>query len=136
MKIDLNTLNWLAIVVAAVSAFLLGYFWYSPMLFGKRWMKESGVTPDSARNSNMFLVFGLSFLLSLFAAFVLALFIGPKAGALFGAIAGFMAGIGWVFTSMGISYIFERKTLTHFLINSLYSVVNLTIMGLIIGAWQ
>ncbi len=136
MKIDISSVNWLAVVVAAASAFLLGYFWYSPMLFGKRWMKESGVTRESAGNSNMFLVFGLSYLLSFIAAFFLALFIGPKAGAHFGAMAGFMAGIGWVFTSMGISYIFERKTLTHFLINSLYSVVNLTIMGLIIGVWQ
>jgi hypothetical protein len=136
MKIDLGAVKWLVVVVAAASAFLLGYFWYSPMLFGKRWMKESGVTTESARNSNMFLVFGLSFLLSLIASLFLALFIGPKAGAVFGTLAGFMAGIGWVFTFMGISYIFERKTLVHFLINSLYSVASLTLMGLIIGAWQ
>ena len=136
MKIDLSTLNWLAIIIAAASAFLLGYFWYSPILFGKRWMKESGVTQESARSSNMAVVFGLSFLLSLIASAFLALFIGRNAGAIYGAIAGFMAGIGWVFTYMGISYIFERKTLVHFLINSLYSVVSLTIMGLIIGAWQ
>jgi hypothetical protein len=136
MKIDLTTINWLSVIIAALSAFLLGYLWYSPILFGKRWMKESGVTPESAKDTNMVKVFGTAFILSLIAAFFLALFIGKGAGALFGALAGFMAGIGWVFTAMGISYLFERKTLAHFLINSLYSVVNLTIMGFIIGAWQ
>ena len=76
------------------------------------------------------------FILSLIASFFLAMFIGAEAGAGFGALAGFMAGFGWVFTFMGISYLFESRTLAHFLINSMYSVVSLTIMGLIIGAWQ
>ena len=61
------------------------------------------------------------------------MFIGANAGAGFGALAGFMAGLGWVFTFMGISYLFESRTLAHFLINSVYSIVSLTIMGLIIG---
>jgi hypothetical protein len=81
-------------------------------------------------------IFGLSFILSLIASFFLAMFIGPGAGAGFGALAGFMAGIGWVFTFMGIIYLFEAKTMALFLINSLYSVASLTIMGLIIGIWQ
>jgi hypothetical protein len=70
------------------------------------------------------------------ASFFLAMFIGVKAGAGFGALAGFMAGFGWVFTFMGISYLFEARTLAHYLINSIYSIVSLTIMGAIIGVWQ
>lgn len=131
-----QNLNWLAIIVAAVSAFALGGLWYSPVLFVKRWMKETGVTEESAKESNMLQLFGLSFILSFIASFFLAMFIGADAGAGFGALAGFMAGIGWVFTFMGIIYLFERKTLALFLINSLYSVVSLTIMGFIIGVWQ
>ena len=84
----------------------------------------------------MLKLFGFAFLLSLIASFFLAMFIGPKAGAGFGAMAGFMAGLGWVFTFMGISYLFESRTLAHFLINSTYSVISLTIMGFIIGVWQ
>lgn len=36
----------------------------------------------------------------------------------------------------GISYLFEKKTLAHFLINSLYSVTALIIMGFIIEIWH
>lgn len=136
MQNAFQNLNWLAIIVAAVSAFMLGGLWYSPIMFARRWMKETGITEETTKNTNMIKLFALAFILSLIAAFFLAMFIGPKAGALFGAMAGFMAGLGWVFTFMGIIYLFEAKTMAHFLINSGYSVLSLTIMGAIIGVWQ
>jgi len=136
MQSAFHNLNWLAIIVAAVSVFVLGGLWYSPLMFAKRWMKETGITEESTKNTNMIKLFTFAFILSLIASFFLAMFIGSKAGAGFGAIAGFMAGLGWVFTFMGISYLFESRTLVHFLINSTYSVISLTIMGLIIGVWQ
>lgn len=136
MQNAFHSLNWLAIVVAAISAFVLGGLWYSPLMFVKRWMKETGITEESTKKANMIKIFGLAFLLSLMASFFLAMFLGPKAGAGFGAMAGFMAGLGWVFTFMGIHYLFESRTLAHFLINSTYSILSLTIMGLIIGVWQ
>jgi hypothetical protein len=105
-------------------------------MFVKRWMKETGITEEETKQTNMIKVFGLAFLMSLIASFFLAMFLGPKAGAGFGALAGFMAGFGWVFTYMGIIYLFESRSLAHFLINSMYSIVSLTIMGTIIGAWQ
>ena len=35
--------NWLAVIVGAVVAFLLGWLWYSPKLFGTQWAKDVGV---------------------------------------------------------------------------------------------
>jgi hypothetical protein len=136
MQNAFQNLNWLAIFVAAVSAFLLGSIWYSPLMFLNRWMKELGITKDSTKKVNMAKLFLLAFILSFIASFFLAMFIGAKAGAGFGALAGFMAGIGWVFTFMGINYLFESRTMAHFLINAMYSVASLTIMGFIIGIWQ
>jgi hypothetical protein len=136
MQNAFQNLNWLAIIVAAVSAFALGAVWYSPLLFARRWMKETGITEESAKNANMTKLFGLSFLLSLVASFFLAMFIGADAGGGFGAMAGFMAGLGWVFTFLGIIYLFEMRSLALFLINSLYSVAALTVMGFVIGIWQ
>lgn len=131
-----HNLNWLAIIVAALSAFVLGGLWYSPLLFAKRWMKESGITEESTKNANMIKIFFLAFILALIASFFLAMLIGTRAGPGYGALAGFLAGLGLVFTFMGISYLFESRTLMHFVINSVYSIVSLTIMGLIIGVIQ
>jgi hypothetical protein len=136
MQNAFQNLNWLSIIVAAVSAFVLGFFWYSPMLFAKRWMKENGFTEESMKGANMLKIFGIALLLMVFASFNLAMFVGKDAGASFGATAGFLAGLGWVFTFMGVTYLFERKSLVLFLINACYSVVSLTVMGLIIGLWQ
>jgi len=33
-------INFVAVVVAAVAYFVLGWVWYSPEVFGKAWMKE------------------------------------------------------------------------------------------------
>jgi hypothetical protein len=130
-----QNLNWLAILLASVSAFALGFLWYS-ILFAKRWAKETGITEDSNKDANMLKIFGLSFLLMVFAAFTLALFIGKGAGAHFGVMIGFHAGLGFAFTFTGVIYLFERKSLALFLIDGCYAVVSLTIMGLIIGLMQ
>lgn len=37
-------INWLAILAAA-SSLVIGFLWYGP-LFGKAWMKESGMTEE------------------------------------------------------------------------------------------
>jgi hypothetical protein len=135
IQTSFQNLNWIAVLVAAISSFALGGLWYSA-LFAKSWMKETGITSESASRRNMGRTFGLSFVLAFIAAFFLALFLGQNAGAGFGALAGFMAGFGWVFTYLGITYLFESRSLVHFLINACYSVLSLTIMGMIIGAWQ
>jgi hypothetical protein len=135
MQNAFQNLNWLAIIVAAASAFIFGFIWYS-VLFAKRWMKENNFTQESMKGANMLKIFGLSFLLMLFASFNLAMFIGKDSGAGFGTIAGFLAGFGWVFTFFGVTYLFERKSLALFLINGCYPVLSLTIMGLILGIWQ
>ena len=135
MHNNFETLNWLAIIVAAVSAFILGGFWYSPVLFGKRWMKETGITQEAAKKSNQYMIFSISFLLSLLAAIFLALFIG-EGNALQGIHAGLFSGVGWVATFFGITYLFEFRSIGHFLINAGYSVLTLMLMGLIIGAWH
>ena len=65
---DMSSINWLAAIVAAVSAFALGGLWYSPMLFAKPWMQASGVTEEKAKTANMPMVFGIAFIWALRAA--------------------------------------------------------------------
>ena len=40
----MGSINWIAILVAGISAFVLGGVWYSPALFGKAWMTENKMT--------------------------------------------------------------------------------------------
>ena len=126
--------NWLAILAAAFLTFVLGGLWYGP-LFGKPWMRASGITEERAREGNMPLIFGLSFVLQLLAAFSLAMFIGD-AGAGFGVFAGFMTGAFFVATAFGVVYLFEQRPFAHWAVNAGYHVVSFTMMGAILGAWR
>jgi hypothetical protein len=129
-------LNIWAVLVAALSTFLIGGLWYSPAVFGKAWMRENGFTEESLKGSNMVKIFGLTFFLALIAAINLAMFLGPEDKPEMGALWGFAAGFGWVATFVGTHYLFERKSFTLFLINAGYSVISLTVMGVILAAWK
>jgi hypothetical protein len=124
-----------AVIAAAVSAFVLGGRWYSPALFGKAWQREAGLSDEQLKNANMPMIFGLSLVLSLIAALVFALFLGPRPPLALGLGAGFAAGLCWVSASFGINYLFERKSLKLFLINAGYHTVQFTVIGLILALW-
>ncbi len=127
--------NLLAVLVAAVASFVLGGLWYSPMLFAKVWQREAGVSDAQLQNANMGLIFGLAFVLSLVAAFVFALFLGPRPPLALGLGAGASAGLCWVASSFGINYLFERKSFKLFLINGGYHTLQFTLIGLILALW-
>ncbi len=107
---DIAQVNFLAILVAALSSFFLGGLWYSPALLGKLWMQETGITEEKANNSNMARTFSLAFVASLIIAFNLAMFLGPQSTVATGAFYGFLAGFGWVAMSFAINDLFEQRS--------------------------
>lgn len=126
-------LNWVAVVVAALASFLLGGLWYSPVLFGKAWQREAGLTDEQLKQGSMAKIFGLSFVLGLLAAWNFANFLGPRPNVAFGAGVGASAGLLWVAGSFGINYLFERRSLKLFLINGGYHTLQFTLIGLVLA---
>ena len=131
----ISTLNWLAVLTAAFSTFVLGGLWYGP-LFGRAWMRASGITEEKAKLGNPGMIFGISFALQLVAAAVLGMFIGPQADLGFGLMAGGSAGLCWVASALGVIYLFEQRSLAHWTVNAGYCVVSFLLMGGILGAWH
>ncbi len=134
---DISTLNWAAIVAAALSCFLLGGLWYSPLLFGKIWMKENSFSEEMLAKGNRLRIFGFSFLFAFVMAFNLAMFLNDQnTTASWGTLAGFLAGFGWIAMAIGIMGQFERKSTKYMLIHCMYFVLSLCLMGLILGIWR
>lgn len=127
-------IHWLSVLMAAISSFLIGGLWYGP-LFGKSWMIEFGYTMEDLKKRNVPKTFGLSLLLAFLAALILEMFIGADADLVFGIMAGFFAGFGWVATFIGILYLFEMRSLRAYLINAVFCIISLTVMGAVLGAW-
>ncbi|MEQ1493533.1 MAG: DUF1761 domain-containing protein [Terricaulis sp.] len=128
-------INWLAVIAAAASSFVLGGFWYGA-LFGNAWLKAAGLTREHAMGGNKPLMFGGTFVLSLIASATFAMFLGPDVNATTGTLYGALWLSCWVATSYGISYLFERRPLALWLINGGYHTVQFTLIGLILGAWR
>lgn len=154
--------NFLAILVASLVPMVLGFIWYGPMLFQKAWMKESGMTEEKMKGSNMGVIFGVSFLLAVVLAFFTQFLVVHEMGVMgmtegqldgettkafltewagkyrsfkHGALHGAFAGIMFVLPIMVTNGLFERKTWKLTFINVGYWTVALAIMGGIISAW-
>lgn len=126
-------INWLAVLVAAVVTFVLGGVWYGP-LFGKVWRVAEGQTePQPGQQKHPAVVYGLSFVLMLVAAAVLAVAIGRDADLTRAIVVGLVVGVGWVSTSFGVNYLFAGRRLALFAVDAGYNVVLFALMGLIIG---
>lgn len=114
----------------------LGILWYSPSIFGKKWMKAVGMT-TKAKQKDMEKTYLFAFLSSLLAAFVLEVFIEnvPGSGAYTGLMVGFWAGIGFVATTHLVNHLFDpyRNTNELYFINVGYHIVSLMIMGFLLG---
>ncbi|MDO3642459.1 DUF1761 domain-containing protein [Mucilaginibacter sp. L3T2-6] len=133
---DFSHINWLAIAVAALSAFMVGGIWYSRPLFGNAWMIDSNLNMEQIQAGNKGKIFGFTAIFSLLMAVNLGMFLADaKTDLAWGTTAGFLAGI-WTFSAIAIHSLFELKSWRYILINGGYSLVSLTLMGAIIGAWR
>lgn len=126
-----------AVIVAALATFVLGGLWYSPLLFGKVWMRANGLTEAQVEGFSKTRMFGWSLLFSLVMSMNLAIFLADKGTDwAWGMTAGALAGVGWVSMAIGVVALFENRSWSYILVNAGYQSVAFTLMGLIIGAWR
>jgi len=129
-------INWPAVFVAALSAFMVGGLWYSPKVFGTAWMTDNNLTQEEVQKGSKAEIFGMTAVFSLVMSANLACFLAePATTTSWGATAGLLAGI-WTFCAIAIHSLFEQKGWRLIFINGGYSVVSLVIMGAILGAWR
>ena len=133
---NMGTINWLAVLVAGISSFVVGGIWYSPGLFGKAWMLGNDLSEEKIQQGNKGMIFSVTLIFSLVMSANLAMFLNdPKTTLAWGMTAGFLAGI-WTFCAIAIHSLFELKTWKLIFINGGYSVVSLTLMGAVLGLWR
>ncbi len=134
------TINYLSVGLAVVANMALGWLWYSPLLFGKRWMKEAGYTPkDEAKMKESGMKsMGIMFLISIVMAYILAHFV-DYLGAI--DLAGALQAAGWIWigfvaTIMLQPVLFERKPLVLYAINALFNLASLSVMAVVLVMLQ
>lgn len=123
-------MNYWAVLLAAVSSFLLGGLWYSSALFGRLWNAENGGQVPHGHPAK---VFGVSFVFSLIAAWVFAWLLGPDPELAVAVQQGLLVGFGFVAASFGINYQFAQRSFRLWLIDGGYHVAQFVVFGLVLG---
>ncbi|MBN2636170.1 MAG: DUF1761 domain-containing protein [Prolixibacteraceae bacterium] len=133
----LSGINFIAVLVSAFSAFIVGWLWYGP-LFGKKWMELHGFTKEDVQKGTlpMPVIMITNYVATALAALAIAMFIGAEANVGFGIFAGIMIAVFWIGTSRLNDVLYEKKPFGLFLINVGYNIVIYTIIGAILGAWH
>jgi hypothetical protein len=157
--------NPIALLLAAISALVVGFVWYNPKVFGTIWMKETGLTEESMKGANMAKIFVLAFIFAFLLAMTMMQMSIHQTGALslvggdpskalpsyaafmadygnhfrtykHGALHGVLAGVFVALPILGTNALFERKSAKYIFINAGYWIVTLGVMGAIICGWK
>ena len=138
---DFSQINYLAVLVAGLASFALGSVWYTA-LFGKAWQKMLGISEDTLQKGSMALIMLSSLVLMLIMAFGLAILIqghsgsGSEASTLSGLYHGLIVGFVFVGMSIGINYLYQRRSFKLWLIDAGYQILFLGAQGAILGSWH
>ncbi|MDP2665998.1 MAG: DUF1761 domain-containing protein [Candidatus Diapherotrites archaeon] len=128
--------NWVAVIVAAIAAQVIGYLWYSQGVFGKDWMKELGISPKEMKKEmkGMEATMIKGFLGSLIMAYILAQFLLHTLAVSLadGMLTAFWAWLGFIAVVMYGGVLWEKKSEKWFWMSSLYYLVSLLVMAIIL----
>ena len=141
-------INYLAVLVSALAAIILGALWYGP-LFGKAWMKEAGLTADDVQRaktdpkaksammrSYVFMAVGALVMAYVFAhSLVFASYYLEMTGVGSGLTAAFWNWLGFIAPVTLAPMLWEGKSAKYWVITGGYYLVSLGIMGVILGLW-
>jgi len=134
--------NLLSVLVAAIATMILGFLWYSPILFAKPWTVAMGYDlNDKAKMDEMRKgagkLYGITFVASLLSAFVLAKIIDVTTvnSALYGMKIGFAVWLGFVTTVQLTSTLFKKRPIKLYWIDTGYQLVCYLVMGAILAKW-
>lgn len=130
-----HPLPFAALGVAALSSFLVGGLWYSPLLFGRIWQREAGDRREEG-SGHPARVFGLSLLFAFVAALAYAWLVPPAESAAQAALQGLAAGAGLAGMALGINYQFADRSWRLWLIDAGYHSVQFLLYGLILWLWR
>ena len=135
-------INLWSVLVAAVATVILGFLWYSPILFAKPWMRLMGVDPnDKAKLAEMQKgagkLYGLAFVASIVSAMVLAKVIAITTVNTipYGMKVGFAVWLGFVTTVQLTGALFGKQPSKLYLINTGYQLACYLVMGAILAVW-
>lgn len=137
------SVNFLAVLVAAIATMVIGFIWYAPNVFGRLWSRALGKDPDNKEQMDrMRKSAGPAYVMvligSLVTAAVMGVFINTMglSGVMSGLAAGFLAWLGFSAPLKIASVMFGGQGKDLIWIDGMNSLVNFLVTGAILAAWK
>jgi len=130
-----------AVIVATLVHYILGGLWYSPLLFGNKFIQIINWSPEKLaeieRQSHA-KDFAIAFITSLVVVYILAHFVQytKATTAMAGIQTAFWLWLGFIATTQAATVIFEQRPLGLYLLNIGYQLVGCSLAGLILALWR
>lgn len=138
----MTRIKYLAVLLAGAIYWILGALWYSPLLFGDKYVALMQWTPERIeqmqREGGETTALVTAFVSSIIQAYALSYLIGNSKtrGLATGVATGIIVASGIIIASNLETILFEYKPIGLFLISNGYHLTGYIIMGLIIGWWN
>ena len=136
-----TTLNLVPVVIAGVINMVIGALWYSPLVFGKLWMRTMGKTEEEFKQelslTKMAFTYVVNTIASLLFAYVLAHLIKFSQTHTFsqGVMIGFWVWLGFVVTTVIPGYMYESKPKMLYFLFIIYQLISITLIGGFLAIW-
>jgi len=134
-------INHLAVVLAVVAAMIVGFIFYMPAVFGRRWMNMVGHTEESVQGGGPPLLSPLVIAAGFITAYTLAgvAFLSHEfyGGSFFVSafISAWILWLGFTASRMLVHDLFDTRTLGITALSALNELITVTAMALVIGIW-
>jgi hypothetical protein len=129
-------INWTAVIVLVVVYQVLGFLWYSPLLFGEVWMDAIGLVPEDLDAAN-----SAPFIIAILAAFAVNIMLAwlftrlYVSSAMSGMWIALLCWLGFFFLNSATHSAFEGESLALILISGGKELVAFLLSGAVLGAW-
>ena len=138
------SINYLAVLVAAVVSFAVGAWWHSPWGFGAQWMRMMNLKPEDMGKMPLTATQAMliGFIVTVVVCFVTAHFVAllvPLEAAAWMSLSlqlGFWVWLGFMAPTLANGWLWEGKSLKLFLFNAAYALVNIEVISLVLAAWR
>lgn len=125
-------MNYVAILVGALSVMVLGFIWFHPKVLGNTWMKGAGLKEEDMKEANPVTMVG-ALLMALVISWAMSRYATHTEEGMsqfvHGMYHGFMPAIMFVAPVLVSKGLFEKKSLGWILIGAAYWVLAITLVG-------
>lgn len=134
MGMDFAELNYLAVLVVVVGYMIVGSLWYSPVLFGKAWMKLINKKREELGNPGK--AIAGTIVMAIVGVLAVALLVQwtGAADALDGLKLGLLAAV-IVAATMATNFLYENRPFALYALNAGYHAVTLLVAGIVLSVW-